>query len=157
VKFPHNGRPVFTDIKPVRDVYHGPFVDRAPDLITYMNVGEPHPAYNVKTLFGDSFNTTGAHKKEGIFIAWGNGIKNGECLESANIVDITPTICYTLGIPLTPEMDGKVLDIFEGGLDSCKIDKRKGTSMHKKKEQEIYKTEQETEIKGRLKDLGYMD
>lgn len=157
LKFPHNNKLVFTDIKLSRAVYHGPFVERAPDLITYMDVGEPHPAYNVKTLFGDSFSTTGAHKKEGIFIAWGKGIKNGECLESANIADITPTICYTLGIPLTPEMDGKVLDIFEGGLDSCKIDERGGTSMRKERAQEIYRVDQESEIKKRLKDLGYID
>ncbi len=157
LKFPHNGRPVFIDIKQAKDVYHGPFVEKAPDLITFMEVGEPHPAYDVATTFGDSPITTGGHKKDGIFIAWGKGIKQGQCLKKANIIDITPTACYALGIPLTPEMDGTVLKIFEEGVDTSKIDDRQGTSIRKELEQTVYKAEHEAEIKDRLKSLGYLD
>jgi len=62
-------------------------------------------------------SNTGSHKKEGIFLAWGKGIQKGKQLERASIMDITPTVCYSLGIPRTMEMDGSVLDIFEEGLD----------------------------------------
>jgi predicted AlkP superfamily phosphohydrolase/phosphomutase len=157
LKFPHNGRPVFTDINQVKDVYHGPFVDKAPDLITFMEVGEPHPAYDVATTFGDSPTTTGGHKKDGIFIACGQGIKQGQHLKKANIIDITPTVCYSLDVPLTPEMDGTVLKIFEEGVDTNKINERRGTSMREEIEQTIYKAEHEAEIKDRLKKLGYID
>jgi predicted AlkP superfamily phosphohydrolase/phosphomutase len=157
LKFPHNGRPVFTDMKGGKQVYHGPFAANAPDLVTFMDVGNPHPAYHAKSLFGDSRATTGAHRKDGIFIAWGPGIRENHPLGRANIVDIAPTACYTLEIPLTSEMDGVVLEIFKEGLDIHRLSRVRGTSMVKKGEQVTYTPDQESEIKRQLKGLGYLD
>jgi len=42
-------------------------------------------------------------------------------------------------------------------VEFYKIDERQGTSMRKEREQEIYRADQESEIKKRLKDLGYID
>jgi predicted AlkP superfamily phosphohydrolase/phosphomutase len=157
LKFPHNEKPVFTRVEEGKNVYRGPFVDRAPDLVTFMDVGHPHPAYREKTIFSDSPITTGDHRKEGVFIAWGKGIRQGQILRRANIVDVTPTVCYAFGTPLTPEMDGVVLDIFEEGLDAVKLSARQGSSMIKEAGQTTYTSDQESEIKRRLKSLGYLD
>lgn len=51
-----------------------------------------------------------------------NWIKKGYKMEVGEILDITPTILYLFGEPITDDMDGKVLlNIFE--LDFKKIDK----------------------------------
>jgi predicted AlkP superfamily phosphohydrolase/phosphomutase len=156
LRFPHNGKPVFTHIESCQDVYIGPFVEKAPDLVTFMDVGSPHYSLHVEALFGESRITTGSHRKDGIFIGWGQGIKQGQRLQKAKIVDITPTVLYCLGIPLTPEMDGRVLDLFEKGLDLSRVSDRRGTSFLKGEERPAYTPEQEGEIENRLKGLGYL-
>jgi predicted AlkP superfamily phosphohydrolase/phosphomutase len=156
LKFPHNGKPVFIRIEEGKNVYHGPFADRGPDLVTFMEVGNPHFSHHVKSCFGESRGTRGGHKKEGIFIGWGMDIHRGCRLRDASIMDIAPTVLYALGIPLTPEMDGVVLDLFEGGLEAEKLSQRQGCSMVKDDSQTEYTPEQEEEIKNRLKGLGYL-
>jgi hypothetical protein len=54
-------------------------------------------------------------------------------------------------------MDGKVLDIFEQGLDLLRISERQGTSMLSQEKDMTYTPEQESEIKDKLKSLGYLD
>ena len=157
LRFPHNGRPVITDLREGQEVYRGPFAHRAPDLITFMGVGNPHPSYFAREVFRDSLVTTGAHMRDGIFIAWGPGIRQNHSLGRVNIVDVAPTATYTLGIPLTPEMDGEVLDIFEQGLDLSRVSDRRGTSMVLQERDMTYTPEQESEIKDQLKSLGYLD
>jgi predicted AlkP superfamily phosphohydrolase/phosphomutase len=156
LKFPNNGKPVFFRIEEGRNVYKGPFADRGPDLVTFMEVGNPHFSHRVKSCFGESRGTRGGHKKEGIFIGWGAGIRRGCRLRDASIMDIAPTVLYALGIPLTPEFDGAVLDLYEEGLDGEKLSQRQGSSMVKDDSQTEYTPEQEEEIKNRLKGLGYL-
>ena len=157
LRFPHNGKPVITDLREGSEVYHGPFAHLAPDLITFMDVGNPHPSYFTREVFRDSLVTTGAHKRDGIFIAWGPGIRQNHSLGRAHIVDVAPTATYTVGIPLTPEMDGRVLDIFDQGLDPLRLSDRRGTSMLSQEGEMTYTPEQESEIKDKLKSLGYLD
>jgi predicted AlkP superfamily phosphohydrolase/phosphomutase len=156
LKFPHNGKPVFIQVEENRNVYRGPFADRGPDLVTFMEVGNPHFSHSVKSCFGESQVTRGGHKKEGIFIGWGLGIKRGCRLKEASIMDIAPTVLYTMGMPLTPEMDGVVLDLFEEGLDEEKLSQRQGSSMVEEERKTEYTPEQEAEIENRLKGLGYL-
>jgi predicted AlkP superfamily phosphohydrolase/phosphomutase len=56
---------------------------------------------------------TGSHRPDGIFIAYGEGIKRKLDVPGAHIYDIFPTIFYLQNLPVPPNMDGKVLtDIF---------------------------------------------
>ena len=52
---------------------------------------------------------TGVHAMDGIFLATGPGVKRGERIAGAEIVDLAPTILYALGRPIPSDMDGKVL------------------------------------------------
>ena len=56
---------------------------------------------------------SGAHKSEkavdGVLIASGGPFRRGARLESASILDVAPTVLYLLGLPATPEMEGRVL------------------------------------------------
>jgi predicted AlkP superfamily phosphohydrolase/phosphomutase/tetratricopeptide (TPR) repeat protein len=54
------------------------------------------------------------HRNLGIVIMAGPGIKQDERIYGANLIDITPTILYQLGLPVGEDMDGRVLlDAFE--------------------------------------------
>jgi len=108
-------------------------------------------------LLPDARSVVRAHKRDGIFIAWGPEIRQNQSLGRTHIVDIAPTTSYSIGIPLTPEMDGRVLDIFERGLDPLRMSERQGTSMVSQERDMTYTPEQESEIKDKLKSLGYLD
>jgi tetratricopeptide (TPR) repeat protein len=54
------------------------------------------------------------HEPEGIFVAAGPGIRRGESVAGAAVMDLTPTLLHYLALPIGKDMDGKVLtEIFE--------------------------------------------
>ena len=58
------------------------------------------------------------HRELGVLAAMGPGVRRGATLESANVLDLTPTILALLGEPVGRDMDGFVLTnlIDEGHL-----------------------------------------
>ncbi len=57
------------------------------------------------------------HKRDGMFAAWGAGVRRGADAGRHDIQDIAPTILYLLGVPLSKEMDGTVMHgVFEARL-----------------------------------------
>jgi tetratricopeptide (TPR) repeat protein len=52
-------------------------------------------------------NPTGWHRHHGIACLAGPGIKQGETLYGATILDVTPTILALLGLPIGDDMDGR--------------------------------------------------
>jgi predicted AlkP superfamily phosphohydrolase/phosphomutase len=53
---------------------------------------------------------SGDHRKEGILVAAGDGIRKGARVDNASVVDVTPTILYLLGLPVGDDMDGRVIE-----------------------------------------------
>ncbi|MCK4589169.1 MAG: alkaline phosphatase family protein [Nanoarchaeota archaeon] len=60
------------------------------------------------------------HSLNGIFMAYGKGIKKRCEVKDANIYDVVPTILHILGIPTPKDMDGKVLNIFDNESELVK-------------------------------------
>lgn len=117
IKFPGSEETVFESIKKREEVYHGPYLNDAPDLILI-----PREGYKLaqqvnenNEIFSKDFeNWEGDHKLEGIFMAYGPDIKKGQKIENAKIYDLAPTILHMFGLPIPNDMDGRVLtEIFE--------------------------------------------
>lgn len=54
------------------------------------------------------------HRPYGIFVAKGPGIRKGEVVHGASVLDLTPTVLTCFGLPVGEDMDGKPLvTIFE--------------------------------------------
>ncbi len=54
------------------------------------------------------------HRPYGIFVARGPGIRKGEVVHGASVLDLTPTVLACFGLPVGADMDGKPLvTIFE--------------------------------------------
>ncbi|GAB5417761.1 MAG: hypothetical protein Crog4KO_24900 [Crocinitomicaceae bacterium] len=72
------------------------------------------------------------HAPYGIFVAAGPGIKKGEKVFGASVLDITPTLLTLFDLPIGRDMDGKpLMDIYENPgevkyIDSWQDDKRFG-------------------------------
>ena len=46
---------------------------------------------------------------DGLFVMMGDGIKQGEFLKDVELIDIMPTLLYSLGFPIARDLDGQVL------------------------------------------------
>jgi predicted AlkP superfamily phosphohydrolase/phosphomutase len=55
-----------------------------------------------------------AHRRFGVFIAKGPGIKSGATVYGASLIDLCPTMLTVLGMPIGEDMDGRpLLEMFE--------------------------------------------
>ncbi|RLI97343.1 MAG: hypothetical protein DRP00_04135 [Candidatus Aenigmatarchaeota archaeon] len=113
VRDPESGRNIVQDAFRREDIYHGPYVSEAPDIIFLT-----HNLEYIATdrIYGDSLVSEpvrkgrGTHRMNGIFIAYGPDIKDtGEDIGRARIVDLTPTILHMFNLEIPEDMDGKVL------------------------------------------------
>ena len=57
----------------------------------------------------------------GSFLAWGAPFAAGMPLKKAHVYDVLPTLMVLLGIPVSEELPGKVLDIFKNTPPSTTI------------------------------------
>jgi len=82
-------------------------------VVDFLGLEPPRPAV-IHNLEG---NERGWHIREGIFMAWGRGIRQGHEADPQNIQDVAPTILYLLGLPVAADMDGRVMaDVLERRL-----------------------------------------
>jgi len=97
-------------------------VNLAPDLLFEIDDFEcsVQCGFDQKTYRKPPFRLakTGAHKRDGIFIAYGVDIRRAAEIEGATIYDIAPTILHMSGLPVPSDTDGRVLtEIFEEGSE----------------------------------------
>lgn len=112
-----SGEPVVEAVHFREDVYSGPYVDRAPDLIIRLRdvvirglmlhgreVRPPAQAFaSPKEI------KSGSHRPEGIVVLQGEGVATGQTVTGAHLVDVAPTILYWMGQPVPTYIDGRVL------------------------------------------------
>ncbi len=62
-------------------------------------------------LFPGRPNTSGHHRMEGIVAIWGRGARRGARLRGEpGLLDILPTICDLLGVPIAMDLEGHVIE-----------------------------------------------
>ncbi len=67
-----------------------------------------------KNLWENLDEGKGVHEKEGVFYAWGAGVKQGTQVEPLQIYDLVPTALHALGITADEPFDGRVAqEIFQ--------------------------------------------
>ncbi|MHA1606763.1 MAG: alkaline phosphatase family protein [Candidatus Freyarchaeota archaeon] len=117
------GEKVNVKIYEPRKIYHGERSTFLPDIIFTINnwrcvileEGFSGVLFENKPF---SSRHTGSHRLEGVFLAYGPGVKRGVRVGRVKIYDVAPTILHMFGLPVPDDMDGRVLmDIFEEGSD----------------------------------------
>ncbi|MBN2373242.1 alkaline phosphatase family protein [bacterium] len=169
---PKTGRKVVKRAMKRSDVYHGPFVDRSADIIVSFDdhfvtgVGLPKEfeVRQTKEIFDPVRDYKGfifgKHADNGIIIASGPDINSGLGIEDTDIMDITPTILYLMGLELPGGLDGKILKgIIKKGFISQNPERisdkdNEAETISKKGDFTISESEA---IKERLKGLGYIE
>lgn len=140
------------------EIYWGPYVKNAPDIVFV-----PNYEYMISSRIRDGLlkerrDGRGVHRLHGIFILHGPGIRKGKRIEGAHIMDMAPTILYLLGLPAPKGFDGKVL------TDALESDRLTNSPIQfeevslEVKAPEVDMTEDEVEeMKKRLRGLRYID
>ena len=160
-----DGKPLVKQVLRREELYHGPFLADAPDLIIiwhdYGYWGRARYDQSTPELFETDFHwdfgvlpISGTHRPEGILMARGPGIAAGKTITGAKLIDLAPTILAFLGMPVPRGLDGRVLEsIF--APDTLTITYDEADALEGGREF-AFSAEEEAKIKQHLTDLGYL-
>ena len=175
-----SGEPLVDKVLHRREIYSGPHIEKAPDLlvrwredipISGIRMPAPLSAEHAASIEraskpfipGEDYRIiSGDHRLNGILL-YRNPEKKagGERQVNASLVDIAPTVLYSLGLPIPEDMDGEVITgLFdEAQLKSSPPRFRKSESRLPagRTEEKDYTDEDEEKVKERLRGLGYLE
>jgi predicted AlkP superfamily phosphohydrolase/phosphomutase len=148
------------------EVYQGPRVSEAPDLVVAWHDGY----YSMAGLEGADGSVfqghiswpdsrvvhSAEHRQHGILIGYGPMVAQGKRLDEAHIIDLAPTLIHMLGVPVPSTMEGRVLlDMLSddgGGPRYADVSEASQAGW-----QSAYSEEDEQSMQDRLRALGYLD
>lgn len=113
VRDPDTGEQIVERVHRREEVYSGPFLSDAPDL-QIVTRGWAYPFYG--DLVGPSLFRTpedlspSVHLYHGLFILKGSSVRQDLEVEGADILDLTPTILYLMGVPIPRDLDGALVE-----------------------------------------------
>jgi predicted AlkP superfamily phosphohydrolase/phosphomutase len=120
LKDPVTGQKVVKSVFRREEIYRGPYVSRAADLLVQWSDAGYHSVQRFgkseDAVFSDQLHFhltnmrfTGHHRMEGIFIITGKGVRRNGVIHGARITDLAPTVLYCLGLAVPNDMDGRVI------------------------------------------------
>jgi predicted AlkP superfamily phosphohydrolase/phosphomutase len=161
------------------EVYDGPCLDEAPDIVVHWSTHEDYTyAFKVSSKskklawledidpnhpenFAFFTGKSGSHRDNGIFLAEGPGIEAGKELIGTNIIDMAPTILHLLGVPAPEDMDGRPLtEMLEGEAAAAKVAigaAASGMPVLSAAADDTYSDDDQAVISERLRALGYIE
>jgi predicted AlkP superfamily phosphohydrolase/phosphomutase len=166
---PSSGRRVIERVYRRSDLYTGPFLDQAPDLLVKWAEspvwsglawdGDAHHVIATRRTAHRRHPVNGSHREMGILVAHGPQFKSGVTIDGATLYDIAPTLLYLLVQSVPAGLDGQVLTsaLTENWLRShppqlCGQDRGSSPSPPV-----TVSAEEEEEVMGRLRSLGYVE
>ncbi len=115
---PETGKPAVKAVHRHTDLYRGPYLEQAPDLLVEWadeparsglewNGAESRVVTRRKPAYRP-FLINGGHRKLGIFVGAGASFRKGETVEGTTLYDITPLVLYLAGQPIPSHLDGRL-------------------------------------------------
>jgi predicted AlkP superfamily phosphohydrolase/phosphomutase len=166
---PETGEAVVEKVHRREELYHGNYVQDAPDVIIqwkdYAYTAQKDFGEGIKSIFQtrDKFEFSekehnGSHRLDGIIMMSGSPIEAGVELKGSEIIDLSPTILHLMGIKIPKDMDGRVLTsaFTKDYIETHPVVYGKKTHFNSGQVETTYTLEEAQKIEGRLKDLGYL-
>ena len=160
---PQTGEPIVLEAYRREELYHGERLEIAPDLIL-VTKDSYKGGISIDELISDVpldvlSKLSGVHRMDGIIIAQGPHICRNMRVEGAGIIDVAPTVLYTLGMPIPSDMDGKPLmsffeETYTQQTEASYTDERKIEDVAS--DEYGYSEEEEESVRLKLEALGYL-
>ncbi|MFB6076698.1 MAG: alkaline phosphatase family protein, partial [Candidatus Nanohaloarchaea archaeon] len=116
IEDPDTGEPVIKKIETREEVYDGPYLDQAPDILFKMADG-----YRGRDSIDSRFSNMAVerryavHTPDGIVLAHGPDMADTGDIGEKRIYDVAPTVLHLMGGGVPADMDGDVMtDLFAG-------------------------------------------
>ena len=175
-KNPETGGPLVRAVHRGNEIYTGSHADIAPDLVIewedyaytsyhLRKVDDPLFAKPDESMNFGSIEYCANHRLDGVVLMKGPTVRSGVMLYDAGIVDIAPTSLYLMGLPVSTEVDGRILlealhEDFRSKSSVVGAVKGESSSQVGRDEAMVpghsYSDDELTEIEERLRNLGYL-
>ena len=156
---PVTGEKLVGDVAYKEDIYQGPYMDDAPDII--LNPKSPYDKFYGLSDFGANkvrqpmYRFSGMHRQHGMLLMKGPRIRQGVHMPMPEITDLAPTILYAMDLPVPDDMDGRPLvEVFQDRKQIVRS--RIRSESGKESEDRKFSPAEDVEIEKRLRDLGYL-
>ena len=159
---PRTGRPLVTEIVFGKDVYAGPYASNGPDIMVLMRdmrvcaYGNTH--FSSHRWLTPVYGRTGWHRMDGILVAAGPDIRQGEQVAGARLWDVYPTILALMDVPIPAGLDGQpLLSLLRDAVrERIRYDSQGLEQYYQGEERLGYSVEEEEMMERHLKGLGYV-
>ena len=158
---PAGGERMFERVFFREELYSGPYVDEAPDIV-FLPRDMKYKALGTLDFTSNSFafpvyGNSGDHRMEGIFLGVGDAFGEGRRVDPLSILDIAPTVLHLLGLPVPKAMDGKVAKeiLREDYLDRNPVEYADIELLGRTGGRDLT-AEDDADIKRRLEGIGYI-
>lgn len=160
---PETGEPVVEAVYRREEIYHGPWVHLMPDIV--FSIGDrpylPSERFSAESVIEPiaQHEGGGRHRSNGVLLMAGPHIRRGHWLSGAHIVDVAPTVLYTLDLPIPADMDGRVLleAVDPSYVASHPVRHEVSTGKSHIEPRSVYAKEDQKQVEERLRALGYLD
>ena len=163
-KLPHpeTGEPLITDIHKRADIFSGPYLEGAADVIfsiqNYLYQSSVKMGLDSDSILGKSeYEDSGSHRSDGIVVMSGPGIQSGTVISDAKIADILPTMLALADLPVPDDLDGRPLSqaFTDAQKQALQFVSRQGGATQDSVTPDLDEGEL-TELEDRLRSLGYL-
>lgn len=107
-RHPETGETLLRAIYTTDDLGVGPFRPQQDHLIIIPSRGTTFHLLTGRKHLWEEQETVGLHEPEGVFYAWGAGIRRGARVKPMQVYDIAPTLLHALSISADEPFDGRV-------------------------------------------------
>lgn len=167
---PQTNEPVFHSVYRASDLYHGPALADAPDVVGvkesryHMVTADWQGGDEVVVPLGGALHfvsdQSGQHELPGILLAAGPTVRRGETVAGARLVDMAATILYALDEPVPVAMDSRALDaLFEPEALRVRPPRltEEASEQAAGQPEAAYDADEEARLAQHLASLGYLD
>jgi predicted AlkP superfamily phosphohydrolase/phosphomutase len=159
---PASGQQIVSEIWTREEAFTGPHSAAAPDLTLILRDGGLVSILPAAEAISRRPVVSGAHRHVGIFAAKGPEILQGWTAPELSILDVAPTVLYSLGLPVPSEMQGRMAEeIYKAGsIQARPIQKAAALTARVNGDaasKSSFTQEDEQIIMERLRELGYVE
>lgn len=109
IRDPDTGAPVVAHVLKKEDTFPGAHGHHGPDLTLVLHDHGFVSTLNKEPVIWARPEVAGTHRPEGIFLARGAGIPRGQVIGQQSIMDVAPTLLYSLGLAIPEDLEGRVI------------------------------------------------